>query len=84
MTIGSIEQSTSVEENEDFARLTETATVLEGLLQGVEEEKHGATWGVDGKLELSMGMSADYEQAIRAGAGIVRVGSAIFGQRRAK
>ena len=30
---------------------------------------------------LSMGMSGDYEDAIRAGATMVRVGSAIFGQR---
>ena len=30
---------------------------------------------------LSMGMSADYVQAIEAGATIVRVGSALFGQR---
>lgn len=34
------------------------------------------------KLEyLSMGMSGDYEEAIRAGATMVRVGSAIFGAR---
>ena len=31
--------------------------------------------------QLSMGMSADYEQAIRLGATLVRVGSAIFGER---
>ena len=31
--------------------------------------------------ELSMGMSGDFELAIREGASIVRVGSAIFGQR---
>jgi uncharacterized pyridoxal phosphate-containing UPF0001 family protein len=30
---------------------------------------------------LSMGMSADYEQAISEGATLVRVGSAIFGAR---
>ncbi len=85
MTIGSIEQSTSAEDNEDFARLTETATILEGLLRGDEEGKNeSANWGIDGKLELSMGMSGDFEQAIRIGAGIVRVGSAIFGQRRTK
>ena len=30
---------------------------------------------------LSMGMSDDFEDAIAAGATIVRVGSAIFGQR---
>jgi uncharacterized pyridoxal phosphate-containing UPF0001 family protein len=31
--------------------------------------------------ELSMGMTADFEQAIAAGATVVRVGSAIFGER---
>ena len=33
--------------------------------------------------ELSMGMSADYPEAIEAGATIVRVGTAIFGERAA-
>ena len=32
-------------------------------------------------LELSMGMSNDFEKAILAGASYIRVGSAIFGQR---
>ena len=32
--------------------------------------------------ELSMGMSMDFEQAIEEGATIVRVGTAIFGERR--
>ena len=30
---------------------------------------------------LSMGMSGDYEDAVRAGATMVRVGTAIFGAR---
>ncbi len=34
-----------------------------------------------GFSQLSMGMSSDYEQAIALGATVVRVGSAIFGQR---
>jgi len=34
-----------------------------------------------GLSELSMGMSSDYPQAVRAGATCVRVGSAIFGSR---
>jgi hypothetical protein len=34
--------------------------------------------------ELSMGMSGDYESAIRLGATMVRVGTAIFGTREAK
>ena len=32
-------------------------------------------------LELSMGMSRDYEEAIQYGATIVRVGTSIFGER---
>ena len=35
-----------------------------------------------GLPELSMGMSADYPVAIEAGATVVRVGTAIFGERR--
>ncbi len=35
----------------------------------------------NGLSELSMGMSADYEKAIRFGATLVRVGTAIFGAR---
>jgi hypothetical protein len=34
-----------------------------------------------GLAQLSMGMSADYEIAIRLGATHVRIGTAIFGQR---
>ncbi|NLH88184.1 MAG: YggS family pyridoxal phosphate-dependent enzyme, partial [Firmicutes bacterium] len=32
--------------------------------------------------ELSMGMSGDYEVAIEEGATIIRVGTAIFGERQ--
>jgi pyridoxal phosphate enzyme (YggS family) len=41
----------------------------------------GALAAANGLKELSMGMSADYEIAIRFGATAVRVGSAIFGAR---
>lgn len=37
--------------------------------------------GRNGLAELSMGMSADYETAIRFGATLVRVGTAVFGPR---
>jgi len=37
-----------------------------------------------GLAELSMGMSADYETAIEEGATVVRVGTAIFGERPRK
>ena len=35
----------------------------------------------NGLAELSMGMSADFESAIRLGSTCVRVGSGVFGQR---
>ena len=37
--------------------------------------------GVEALPELSMGMSHDFEVAIEEGATLVRVGTAIFGQR---
>ena len=43
--------------------------------------KLAALGGELGLPELSMGMSGDFEEAIGAGATIVRVGSAIFGSR---
>ncbi len=33
------------------------------------------------KLELSMGMSGDYDEALKKGATIIRIGTAIFGKR---
>ncbi len=36
---------------------------------------------VQGRLHLSMGMSADYQVALACGADLVRVGTAVFGQR---
>ena len=36
----------------------------------------------NGRGELSMGMSHDFEVAIEEGATVVRVGTAIFGERR--
>ncbi len=53
-----------------FARLRE---LLQQLNRGRAEEAR--------LTELSMGMSADFEAAIREGATWVRVGSAIFGER---
>jgi uncharacterized pyridoxal phosphate-containing UPF0001 family protein len=37
-----------------------------------------------GLAQVSMGMSGDYEQAVRLGATHVRVGTAIFGERAAR
>jgi uncharacterized pyridoxal phosphate-containing UPF0001 family protein len=59
MTIGSIANSRASElENQDFLLLKETA------------QKVGNELGIE--LELSMGMSGDYEQAIELGATNVR------------
>jgi len=95
MTIGSIVESKSSEENKDFARLSETKSRLEEILRSTLEEAEGSNWGeevIDGngagegrrQLLLSMGMSSDFEEAIRQGSDFVRVGTGIFGQRQAK
>jgi pyridoxal phosphate enzyme (YggS family) len=73
MTIGAIARSretTAENENEDFVKLRETRDSVAKEL-GVE-------------LELSMGMSADFEGAIALGSDEVRVGSQIFGERPMK
>lgn len=73
MTIGAIARSkatTPENENEDFITLREQRDLVAKEL-GVSEES----------LELSMGMSEDFEGAIALGSGEVRVGSTIFGQR---
>jgi hypothetical protein len=76
MTIGAIARSkatTHENENEDFDILRETR-------DNVAKE---LGWKVE-DLELSMGMSADFEGAIRQGSDEVRVGSEIFGERPPK
>ena len=76
MTIGAIARSkatTAETENEDFATLKQQRDLVENEL-GLEA----------GRLELSMGMSEDFEGAIKMGSGEVRVGSTIFGQRPPK
>ncbi|OAA52714.1 putative protein family UPF0001 [Beauveria brongniartii RCEF 3172] len=73
MTIGAIARSkatTTENRNEDFVALKEQQRLVAEAL-GVEPES----------LELSMGMSEDFEGAIAEGSGEVRVGSTIFGQR---
>lgn len=74
MTIGAIarSQATNAEnENEDFKSLRE---VRDKLTQELSLDN----------LELSMGMSGDFEGAITMGSDEVRIGSTIFGQRPAK
>lgn len=76
MTIGAIARSqatTAETENEDFACLRETRDWVAVEL-GIEGQE----------LELSMGMSGDFEAAIRMGSDEVRVGSTIFGERPPK
>lgn len=76
MTIGAIARSkatTPENENEDFMALKETRDGVAKDLGWKEED-----------LELSMGMSADFEGAIKMGSCEVRVGSDIFGERPAK
>lgn len=73
MTIGAIARSkatTAENENEDFVALREV------------RDKVASELGWDtGKLELSMGMSSDFEGAIAMGSDEVRVGTGIFGER---
>lgn len=91
MTIGSIAESVAEGENEDFTRLDETRSILEEILSN---EHKNDPWGEEvlmsetnekqRRLLLSMGMSTDFEAAIRQGADVVRVGSSIFGARPPK
>lgn len=76
MTIGAIARSTRVEEgqeNEDFVKLRE---VKDAVAKELGFDKSN--------IELSMGMSNDFESAIRCGSDEVRVGSTIFGERPPK
>lgn len=76
MTIGAIARSratTAETENEDFEKL-----------RGTRDEVAKALDMDEGELELGMGMSGDFEAAIRQGSDEVRVGTTIFGDRPAK
>ncbi|KAI0018236.1 hypothetical protein F4780DRAFT_751899 [Xylariomycetidae sp. FL0641] len=75
MTIGAIARSVATgegQENEDFVCLREQRDLVAREL------------GLDRELELSMGMSEDFEGAIALGSHEVRVGSTIFGARPMK
>ncbi|ODV62371.1 pyridoxal phosphate homeostasis protein ASCRUDRAFT_79909 [Ascoidea rubescens DSM 1968] len=75
MTIGSFLNSTSSNDNEinqDFQNLSDVKHSVEKAL------------GLDFKLQLNMGMSNDFHQAIKQGSNYIRVGSNIFGQRPKK
>lgn len=78
MTIGAIARSketTAENENEDFICLRDTRDRIVRELELKEE---------DANLELSMGMSSDFEGAIALGSDQVRVGTTIFGDRPLK
>ncbi|KAI6248980.1 Pyridoxal phosphate homeostasis protein [Erysiphe necator] len=84
-------------ENEDFKVLKQERDRLEEiLLNDPNKNDFQSRWGIEchpnlnetmssenkiKKLELSMGMSNDFEVAIEMGSDEVRVGSTIFGQR---
>ena len=69
MTI-SVKDYNHEQNKELFLKLAELAKKIDALgLSGVEMK------------ELSMGMTHDFEAAIEAGATMIRVGTAIFGQR---
>ncbi|XP_001607241.2 pyridoxal phosphate homeostasis protein [Nasonia vitripennis] len=73
MTIGEYGYDVSKGPNPDFLALKDVkAKVCEDL--GLDTKK----------VELSMGMSTDYEHAIELGSSLVRVGTAIFGERPKK
>jgi PLP dependent protein len=84
MTIGALSESLASADkpNRDFECLVETRDMLHTVLRsaGVLQE----SWGDGGRLLLSMGMSSDFEAALRAGSDVVRVGTGIFGTRHQK
>lgn len=98
MTIGSLAQSLSNSENQDFETLKKTRDILQTFLEANRNDmqkrvgdrlkstggERTIAWGDDGRLLLSMGMSSDFEAALKAGSDIVRVGTAIFGERTKK
>ncbi|KAJ3507513.1 hypothetical protein NLJ89_g6264 [Agrocybe chaxingu] len=87
MTIGALELSltaSETEKNADFERLKETRDTLASYLKGAYPDGDRRWGDASGRLVLSMGMSSDFEAALKAGSDIVRVGTGIFGQRAKK
>ena len=80
---------TANDQNQDFQTLISTREALVNYLShqlpSPGDSANRPTWeDQEGGLLLSMGMSSDFEAAIRAGGGIVRVGTGIFGARHNK
>lgn len=74
MTIGSFEESQKKDKNENFLALLKAREQVCSILNLSNVQS----------LELSMGMSNDFEVAISYGSTNVRVGSSIFGTRQKK
>lgn len=73
MTIGSTDQSkNNAGENEDFRKLVD---IKKQILAKFSDEFS------ENDIELSMGMSSDFEEAIRQGSNEIRIGTNIFGAR---
>ncbi|EIW84457.1 hypothetical protein CONPUDRAFT_88676 [Coniophora puteana RWD-64-598 SS2] len=80
--------------NADFETLVRTRDLLQAFLERVNaqraEKGEGETlirWGEEGdegRLQLSMGMSGDYETALAMGADVIRLGRHVFGHRAYK
>jgi len=59
----------------------ETARPYFRHLRELAKQLQSRNWPSESKMELSMGMSGDYGVAIEEGATMVRVGTAVFGER---
>jgi len=66
----------------DQAQIASEFQSLQGIFQELQQEKMGESTGLVDWKELSMGMSGDYLLAAAHGSTLVRVGSAIFGERK--
>lgn len=65
----------------DQAQIAREFSSLQAIFQRLKMEKIGESTGLVSWNELSMGMSGDYILAAEHGSSLVRVGSAIFGER---
>lgn len=66
----------------DQAQITREFQSLQATFQRMQADKIGEETGLVQWKELSMGMSGDYLLAAQHGSTLVRVGSAIFGERK--
>ncbi len=83
MTIGSYEASHDTSKpNPDFTCLKDCRSSLVSALKSKLGDK--SPFKDENELELSMGMSADFVQAVKEGSSSVRVGTRIFGERPKK